>query len=61
MSNPRKTHGGKGDGARKVNKQKFDSNWDRIFGNSNEKETDKRTEDPQGQESSGDSNKGSQG
>jgi hypothetical protein len=30
-----KTHGGKGDKQRprKVSKQKFDDNWDRIFGN----------------------------
>ena len=26
------THGGKGDRARQVDKDKFDSNWDAIFG-----------------------------
>jgi hypothetical protein len=31
----KQTHGGKGDLARKVNKAKFDENYDRIFGKKN--------------------------
>lgn len=32
MSRYRPTHGGKGSAQRPVNKQKFDENFDRIFG-----------------------------
>ena len=34
-------HGGKGDKARKVDQEKFSSNWDAIFGKKEDKEEDK--------------------
>ncbi len=38
-------HGGKGSTPRKVDKKKFDENWDKIFGKKNqEKPVDNNTE-----------------
>ena len=34
-------HGGKGDKARKVDQEKFSSNWDAIFGKKEDKKEDK--------------------
>jgi hypothetical protein len=58
MRNPRKTHGGKGDGARQVDRQKYNDNWDKIFGKKNEEE---RTKGSQGPKASGNSDTGTRG
>ena len=34
-------HGGKGSTPRKVDKKKFDENWDKIFGKKNDAEVEK--------------------
>ena len=46
--------GGKGDKYRPVDKQKWDNNWDRIFGNDTRQDTSKNAQDvPQDSESFG--------
>jgi hypothetical protein len=38
-----KWHGGKGSKQRPTDKEKFDKNWDKIFGSKQDKKKDKNT------------------